>query len=97
MEKHSRPPAFEGSDGQPYTVAIWVDSEPASDGSYGAALLFVRWTSDGSKPEGHLETPCLVRAESAEDARGVLREMTLHHVKRYLDSLVEARAELPNW
>ena len=42
MLKHERAAAFEGSDGQAYSVAIHVDDEPDDRGRYGASLLFVR-------------------------------------------------------
>ena len=51
MAKHERAAAFGGSDGQAYSVAIYVDEEPDVRGLYGAALLFVRWSS-GGRPAG---------------------------------------------
>ena len=97
LEVHSRPPAFEGSDGRAYTVDILVDEEPESDGSYGAALLFVRWARDGAKPDGHVETDCLIRAGSADKVRAALKGVTLQQVKQHLDRMLEAQAERPNW
>ena len=57
MAKHERAAAFEGADGQPYSVGIYVDDEPDEKGRYGAALLFVRWAPSGDRPIGHVETP----------------------------------------
>jgi hypothetical protein len=97
LDLHSRPPAFEGSDGRPYSVEIWVDEAPDEDGTYGASLLFVRWAPAADRPEGHLETECLVRAQSATEARGALRDMTLHQIKDHLDRLIETGRGIPNW
>ena len=55
MAKHDRAAAFGGSDGQAYSVAIYVDEEPDVRGLYGAALLFVRWSPSGDRPVGHVE------------------------------------------
>ncbi len=49
-QTHARPPAFAGADGRPYTVAAFVDDAPDSDGRYGAALIFVRWSDGGNGP-----------------------------------------------
>ena len=50
MAKHERAAAFGGNDGQPYSVAIYVDDKPDLRGLYGAALLFVRWNQAGDRP-----------------------------------------------
>jgi len=52
MEKHERAAAFGGSDGQAYSVAIYVEDEPDIRGLHGAALLFVRWSSAGDRLKG---------------------------------------------
>jgi len=62
MAKHERAAAFGGSDGQAYSVAVYVDEEPDVRGLYGAALLFVRWSSGGERPVGHVETETLALA-----------------------------------
>ena len=59
MQKHERAAAFGGSDGQAYSVAIYVDEEPDVRGLYGAALLFVRWSPGGDRPLGHVESETL--------------------------------------
>ena len=97
LDIHSRPPTFEGSDGRPYSVDVWVDDDSGEDGVYGASLLFVRWTQDGTKPDGHLETECLARAGSADEAKAAVRAMSLLQLKHHLDRLIEMRRELPNW
>ena len=49
MAKHERAAAFGGSDGQAYSVAVYVDPEPDLRGLFGAALLFVRWSPAGDR------------------------------------------------
>ena len=48
IELHNRPPAFSGSDGQPYTVD--VDTEPTGDPGrpHAAFLVFIRWAETGA-------------------------------------------------
>src|SRR5262245_11099072 len=64
---HTRPPAFEGSDGEAYSVAVYVDEEPGPDGRLGGALLFVRWSPKGDQPEGHLESDYLAYGSTPAD------------------------------
>jgi hypothetical protein len=92
MQKHDRAAAFGGSDGQAYSVAIYVDDEPDLRGMYGAALLFVRWAPAGDRPLGHLETETLVWAKTPAEAQGRLEALSLYDVK---DALEEAIAHAP--
>ncbi len=94
---HERPPAFEGSDGEAYSVAEYVDDVPSADGRFGAALLFVRWSATGDQPVGHLETDYLAFGDDPEAAVASLRALTLHEIKAHLDSLIADRKELPSW
>ena len=68
MRKHERAAAFGGSDGQAYSVAIYVEDEPDLRGLYGAALLFVRWSPGGDRPMGHVETETLAWGRTPEEA-----------------------------
>jgi len=43
---HSRPAAFEGSDGMSYSVEIVVDETEIVGRPFGAYLLFMRWRRD---------------------------------------------------
>jgi hypothetical protein len=94
---HERPPAFEGSDGMAYSVAVYVDAEPQADGTFGAALLFVQWDAAGEAPAGHVETEQLVRADTAAGADAAIRALTLQEVKDHLDRAIARRRELPDW
>ena len=92
MRKHDRAAAFSGSDGQPYSVAIYVEEEPDLRGLYGAALLFVRWSPSGDRPVGHVETETLAWGYTPEEAESRLESLSLYDVKAALD---EAIAKAP--
>ena len=92
MQKHERAAAFGGSDGQAYSVAIYVDEEPDPRGRYGAALLFVRWSESGDRPVGHVESETLVWGRTPDEAESRLESLSLYDVKAALD---EAIAKAP--
>jgi hypothetical protein len=91
MAKHERAAAFGGSDGQAYSVAIYVDDEPDVRGLYGAALLFVRWSPGGERPVGHVETETLAWGRTEKEATERLEALSLYDVKAALDEAI-ARA-----
>src|SRR3954469_20723328 len=88
MQKHDRAAAFGGSDGQPYSVAIYVDDEPDMRGLYGAALLFVRWSPGGDRPLGHVETEILAWGRTPAEAESRLSGLSLYDVKAALDEAI---------
>lgn len=90
MKRHERATAFAGSDGQAYSVAIWVDEEPDARGRYGAALLFVRWTPSGEAPAGHLESKPLTWGKTPDEAEERLKAFSLFDVKAELDAAIAA-------
>ena len=90
MARHERAAAFTGSDGEPYSVAVYVDDEPDPSGRYGAALLFVRWAPAGDRPVGHLETPPLAWGRTAAAAEERLLVLSLYDVKAALDEAIAA-------
>lgn len=87
---HGRPPAFEGADGCSYSAGIFSADIPGSDGRYGAAVIFVRWSSS-NEPEGHLETDFLAYDADPSRAEQIVGRMTLLEAKRLLDGLIAAR------
>jgi hypothetical protein len=91
MEKHDRAAAFGGSDGQAYSVAIYVEDQADGHGRYGASLLFVRWSAGGDRPVGHVETETLAWGRTREEAADRLRVLSLYDVKAALDEAI-ARA-----
>jgi hypothetical protein len=88
VAKHERPPAFAGSDGEPYSVGILVDDQPDDRGRYGAALLFIRWSAAGDRPVGHLQTPDLAWGQTPDEARERVGNLSLFDVKAALDEAI---------
>jgi hypothetical protein len=88
MALHDRAPAFEGSDGRAYSVALWVDDEPDARGRFPGALLFIRWNPSGDAPDGHHESDWLVWGASASDTRDRLGALSLYDVKAMLDEQI---------
>ena len=88
MKKHDRAAAFGGSDGRAYSVAVYIEDEPDLRGLYGAALLFVRWTPAGDRPDGHLETEPLAWGRTAEEASERLQALSLYDVKAALEEAI---------
>lgn len=91
MAVHDRAAAFGGSDGQAYSVAIYVEEEPDARGLYAAALLFVRWSPSGDRPVGHVETGPLAWGRTEAEAADRLGALSLYDVKAALDEAI-ARA-----
>lgn len=91
LQVHGRPPAFGGTDGRSYTASTFVDEVPGVDGRHGAALVFVRWSEDGSRPVGHLETDYLAFGATREAAVAALEALSLRDVRGHLDACL-ARA-----
>lgn len=88
MAKHDRAAAFSGSDGQPYSVAIYLEDEPDERGRYGASLLFVRWSNAGDRPVGHVETDVLAWGSTPADAEERVKGLSLYDVKAALDEAI---------
>ena len=95
--KHSRPPAFEGSDGASYSADLYISDVEGPEEGFVGALLFVRWSPAGALPTGHLETGDLVSADRRADVKDALYALTLHETKEHLERLIEKRKELPDW
>ena len=88
MQRHQRASAFGGSDGQAYSVDIWVDDDPDEKGRYGAALLFVRWNAGGDAPAGHVESGPLAWGRTPAEAEERLKGFSLFDVKLELDAAI---------
>lgn len=92
VAKHTRPPAFGGADGQPYTVD--VDVEPTGDEgarAYAAFLVFLRWAETGAGIMGHVESDDVAFGASVEEARQRAMELSLYEVKSELDAAIERK------
>ena len=88
---HGRAAAFEGCDGEPYTVA--VETDRSHEGDWAAYLVFVRWAQTGTAVMGHLETDDLASAESEDAARSALEALPLTEVRHILDETIRRRAD----
>ena len=91
LTKHDRAPAFGGSDGEAYSVGVWIDEQPDDQGRYSASLLFVRWSPAGDRPLGTIETPPLAWGRSPEEADARVKALSLYDVKAALDAAIAAR------
>ena len=87
---HGRPPAFEGTDGRAYSAGLFSDDDADAAGTFGASLLFIRWSKD-QQPDGHLESDYLARAADASSAEAAVGRLTLAEVKAMLDELIARR------
>jgi len=93
IELHSRPPAFEGVDGQPYTVSIEVEQTGNLRAPWSAYLVFPRWAETGLGIVGHVETSLLWEASGREEAVRLAGTASLLRVKELLDEAIVRRHE----
>jgi len=97
VETHHSPPAFLGPDGLSYSAEVYIDEEAQTNGRFGAAVLFIRWSESGSQPEGHLETGYVAHGDTREVAKSIAERLTLFEIKEHLDRLVKESKERPAW
>lgn len=90
---HERPPAFEGSDGHPYTVSVEVERTPDLRAPAHGYLVFPRWAQTGVGIVGHVQSPILVRARATEEATEELGKLTLMEVQGILEAAITSQAE----
>jgi hypothetical protein len=88
---HERPPAFEGVDGEPYTVSMETENTPDLSAPVEGYLVFPKWATNGVGVVGHVETPTLVRGPSKESVARDLGELPLVRVKALLDEAIRRR------
>ena len=91
VKKHDRPPAFEGSDGRPYTVSLEVERSADLRVPWGGFLVFPCWAETGLGIVGHLETPALAEGRTREDVLRRLEDLPLLDVKRLLEEAIMRR------
>jgi len=92
MSVHSRPPAFEGCDGQPYTVSIETERSGDMRAPIAGYLVFPKWASSGLGIVGHVESPLLWRGTSREAVTEEAGGATLQEVQRQLNEAIVAAA-----
>jgi hypothetical protein len=91
---HSRPPAFEGEDGQPYTVSIEVERTSNLRTPWAAYLVFPKWAETGLGVVGHVETPLLWEGSDETEVIRLAGDTSLEEVKALLDRAIQAKREL---
>lgn len=85
---HDRPPAFDGPDGHPYTVSLETEKTGDLRAPIAGYLVFPRWAQSGVGIVGHVETPTLCRAGSADEARAALENIPLIAVQQALHEAI---------
>lgn len=90
---HNRPPAFEGVDGQPYTVSIETERTANLRRPWIGYLVFPRWAETGLGIVGHVETPPLWEGRSSEEVITAAGETPLLRVKELLDEAIGQRRQ----
>jgi hypothetical protein len=93
IQVHDRPPAFEGSDGHPYTVSLEVERQPDLKRPWAGFLVFPRWAETGVGIIGHVETGLLVQGASETEVREGLEALPLGSVAEQLEASIRAGAE----
>lgn len=91
LAEHDRPPAFEGSDGQPYTVAVEVEETGDPARPYVAFLIFLRWAATGAGIMEHLESDDVAAGTTPTDAEHAALDLSLYEVKAILDQTIARR------
>jgi len=91
LRVHERPPAFEGVDGQPYSVSLEVEKVASLTAPWHGYLLFPRWAETGVGIVGHVETPTLTMGVDAASVRTALEALSLGEVKELLDRAIRDR------
>ena len=91
IAKHDRVPAFEGEDGQPYTVDIDTEAVDDPDRPFAAFLVFIRWAATGAGIMDHCESGDVAHGPTEEAAKAAALELTLYDVKAELDAAIGRR------
>lgn len=89
--QHGRPAAFEGVDGQPYTVDVDVEPTGDLDRPYAAFLIFLRWAGAGGAVLEHVESGDVAYGKTEAEAREAALELTLYEAKAELDAAIRRR------
>jgi hypothetical protein len=90
FREHNRPPAFEGADGEPYTVSPEAEKTPDLRAPWEGYLVFPRWAHTGIGVVGHVESDTLVSGRSRDDVLRQLGQLSLARVREILDASLRA-------
>ncbi len=85
---HDRPPAYEGSDGHPYTVSVETEKTGNLRAPWSGYLVFPRWAQSGVGIVGHVETPNLAEETSQEAVTEKIGRLTLHELQALLEAAI---------
>jgi len=88
---HDRPPAYEGTDGHPYTVSVEVEKTANLRNPFAGYLVFPRWAQSGVGVVGHVETPTLLERQTSEEVTVALGKKTLMEVQQLLEEAIGHR------
>ena len=91
IEKHNRPPAFEGVDGQPYTVDVDTEATNDPERPFAAFFVFLRWAETGAGIMAHVETGDVAFGGTESEAREAALELSLYEVKSELDQAIRRK------
>jgi hypothetical protein len=91
LKVHGRPPAFEGSDGYPYTVSVEVERTGNLLSPFQGYLVFPRWAQTGAGIIGHTESPTLVECRTEREVQERLGIFTLAEVRQLLEDALARR------
>ncbi len=93
---HDRPPAWEGSDGHPYTVSLETEKTGDLNAPWEGYLVFPRWAQNGVGVVGHVETATIVRHRTEDEVVDALNGLDLHDVKLLLETAIRTSEEERN-
>lgn len=93
LSVHDRPPAWEGSDGHPYTVSLETEKTGDLQVPWEGYLVFPRWAQNGVGVVGHVETGTIARDRTEEAVVATLQRLDLHAVKDLLEEAIRAQEE----
>ena len=89
---HTRPPAFEACDGQPYTVSVETERSGDLKAPVAGYLVFPRWAQTGLGIVGHVESPLLWKGPTRDAVMELAGAVMLHEVQRLLNEAVIRKA-----
>jgi hypothetical protein len=89
LDVHSRPPAFEGMDGLPYTVSVEIEKTGDLLKPFSGFLVFPRWAETGLGIIGHVETGILCNDRSSDKVRDHLHALGLLEVQTLLNTAIQ--------
>lgn len=93
IERHDRVPAFEGTDGMPYTVDIDVEASDDPARPFAAFFVFIRWAETGAGIMDHVESFDVAHGLTEDLARAAALDLSLYEVKDELDQAIGRRQQ----